>query len=107
MFATWLKKVPDAYLVVLSGPVTLDYANPINGHASAGIQNYYFNAIRNADSGGNLRSRVLVCNYHDPYESIAASHNTIYKNASYLLGRPRITSCPSVGGMSYAGSWHP
>ena len=112
MFATWLRKVPDAHLVILSGPDTLDYAHPttIGGksYASAGIQTYYFNQIRAEDVGGSMRSRVLVCNYTDPTESIADSHNTIYNNASYLLGKPQVTSCPTnIKGMTYIGAWNP
>ncbi len=105
--AMWLKTDPSAHLVVLSGPVTLDSAHPVNGYASAGIQNYYFNAIRSADSGGNLRSRVLVCNYSDAGQSISQSHQTIYSSASYLTGQPMITSCPKLDKMKYDGFWHP
>ncbi len=35
--ATWLKAVPDAYFVILSGPDTIDATHPINGYGSPAI----------------------------------------------------------------------
>lgn len=106
--AQWLQRVPDAHLVVLSGPVTLDYQNPRNGYASAGIQTFYFNPIRALDVAGNLRSRVLVCNYLDPTESIKQSHQTMFARSQGYVAQPFSSACPSLSApLNYAGSWKP
>ncbi len=110
MLATWLRAVPDARLVILSGPTTLDYAyaqqHGLGG--SQGIQQIYFNAIRNVDSSGSLTSRVLICNYQDSSESVSQSHKTIYNEAKYLIGRSIIETCPQLPApLSFDGYWHP
>lgn len=110
MLATWLRDVPSARLVILSGPRTLDYAyskaNNVGG--SQGIQRYYFNPIRSIDKTGSIRSRVLVCNYTDPSETLKQSHYTIYGSAKYLIGRSVIETCPQLAApMKYIDYWHP
>lgn len=109
ILAEWLKANPSARLVILAGDLTADVSRPRDGHAHAGIQNVYFNDMRRL---GVDRSRVLVCNYSVPgtnvnsNSSLNRSHNIMYdKSRPFIQSAP--TSCPSLSGINYQGSWHP
>jgi hypothetical protein len=96
----WLRTNPAAHLVVISGEVSQD-------RNSKGIQETYFNAIRNASQVPftNLRPRVLTCNYdvaHDPDSFNAAQY--------WIQHEISTESCPTlrVGATQWPGvGWHP
>lgn len=98
VLATWLKDNPSAHLVVISGSLS-------QSAKSRGIQEVYFNGIRNA--GGNLRSRVLTCNY-------SISHTNAFLGARYWIRHQigsSMSSCPWLkpGRVTYkpTAGWHP
>jgi hypothetical protein len=98
VLATWLKANPSAHLVVISGSLS-------QSEKSRGIQEAYFNGIRNA--GGNLRSRVLTCNY-------SISHTNAFLGARYWIQHQigsSTSSCPWLnpgrGTYKPTAGWHP
>ena len=98
LYATWLKSNPNARLVVLSGSITQQ-------QSSKGIQQIYFDPIRFAAPGTDIRSRVLVCNY-------STDHYSIYHAGQYWIKHViSANSCPTL---NYNGTrwqptatWHP
>jgi hypothetical protein len=92
LYAAWLKYNTNARLVVLSGKKTQE-------NSSKGIQEVYFNAIRQQAPGTNIRSRVLVCNYN-------ADHYQIYHAGQYWIKHViGANSCPTL---NYDGTyWSP
>jgi hypothetical protein len=101
LLAGWLRANPDAHLAVISSSVISQQNN------SQGIQETYFNAIRNqaAEYGQDLQSRVLTCNYSlDHYHAFFAGQYWI----AHDLGT---TSCPTLsdGSGTYPSTagWHP
>jgi hypothetical protein len=99
----WLRANRSAHLVVISGTIS-------QTARSEGIQEAYYNPIRNAthDYGVNLRSRALTCNYkidHDP-QAFQASRYWI----QHQIGSKQ-ASCPwlSLTGTTYkpTAGWHP
>lgn len=98
LYAAWLKYNNSARLVILSGTRTQQ-------DASRGIQEIYFNAIRNQATGTNIQSRVLVCNYN-------AGHYQLYDAGQYWIKHEiSPNSCPTL---NYSGTywsptatWHP
>ena len=111
ILAGWLRDNPSARLVIMAGDVTADPRHPVNGHAHAGIQNFYFNDVRAA--GASARSRTLVCNYSVPGTnvgdngSLQHSHHVMYQQINRYINASPITSCPSVSGLNQGASWHP
>jgi hypothetical protein len=99
ILAEWLNANPQAHLVVMAGILTQDTAHPINGHAHAGIQNFYFNDVRQYAPAA--RDRILVCDY-------PLSHTEMYGGSNpYIQYAP--FSCPKlgVGAVAPTGQWHP
>jgi hypothetical protein len=115
LLTSWLISNPSAHLVILSGNVTQDSMHPRDNHGSAGIQNFYFNDIRNTQKqlGVDLRSRVLVCNYNVPgtnpksKSSLNKSHEVMFKKTNQFLQQAPLTSCPTVHGLDQGASWKP
>jgi hypothetical protein len=111
ILASWLRANRSARLMVLAGDLTADRTHPVNGYAHAGIQNFYFNAIRAA--GQAVRSRVLVCDYHvpgtDPHsnDSLNNSHSVMYNGSNRYVQQAPLTTCPSVSGAIKGASWRP
>jgi hypothetical protein len=101
-FANWLQLNPNAHLVVISG-------NLSQQNNSKGIQEVYFNEIRNIANANhsNIRSQVLVCNY-------PIDHFTAYFTGQYWI-RHQIgwttSSCPWLTGQGRTykptAGWHP
>jgi hypothetical protein len=79
-YASWLKDVPNARLIVLSGTLT-------QKQDSKGIQEIWFNPIRNQAAGTNIRSRVMVCNYK-------MDHYQIYHAGQYWFKHRIGSTCP-------------
>lgn len=94
MLADWLARDRNNTLMVLAGENTADYANKVNGHAHAGIQNKLFQSIR-TDSRG-VRSQVVVCNYD------GVNHENMWINYKNKMNSPS-RSCPG----SASKSWSP
>ncbi|HET9678323.1 MAG TPA: hypothetical protein VFP21_12555 [Solirubrobacterales bacterium] len=98
VLVSWLRANPQAHLVVISGSDVSQQQN------SKGIQEVYFNAIREA---GGLSSRVLICNY-------LISHENAYFASRYWvqhqIGSTR-NACPwlSMGPAVWKpqAGWHP
>jgi hypothetical protein len=92
-YAAWLRQNPNARLVVIAGTLTQQ-------SASKGIQQIYFQPIRNVAVGTNLRSRVTVCNYGN------LDHYKAYHAGQYWIKNPiGANSCPTL---NYNGTrWHP
>jgi hypothetical protein len=93
----WLQVNPNAHLVAISSSQISQQAN------SKGIQETYFNAIRNASHVPmiNLRPRVLTCNY-------TFSHDDAFFSAQYWIAHEIGTtsqSCPTL--RDSAGTFHP
>jgi hypothetical protein len=111
ILANWLRDNPSARLVVMAGDVTADSLHPVNGYGHAGIQNFYFNAIRAAGSGP--RSRTLVCNYSVPgtnvrdNNSLENSHHVMYRQTNPFIQQGALTSCPGISGLNQGASWRP
>jgi len=111
ILAHWLTVNSSARLVIMAGDVTADPNYPVNGYAHAGIQSFYFNAIRSA--GSSDTARTLVCNYHVPgtdvnsNSSLEHSHHIMYQLTSPYIVQPPLTSCPAVPGLQKGASWHP
>ena len=92
LYAAWLKYNSNARLVILSGTRTQQ-------NSSQGIQEVYFNAIRNQARGTNIRSRVVVCNYN-------AGHYDMYDAGQYWI--KHVVSANSCPTLNYKGTyWHP
>lgn len=109
----WLEVNPNAHLVVISSSEVTQQEN------SRGIQEVYFNPIRNAvnavgHAGGNLSSRVLTCNYNLQQSGGLTGHEKAYLASRYWIqhqiGSYR-AACPqlSVGGhgIDATAGWHP
>jgi hypothetical protein len=111
ILAHWLSVNSSARLVIMAGDVTADPNHPVNGYTHAGIQNFYFNAIRAA--GSSDISRTLVCNYHVPgtdvnnNNSLELSHHVMYQLTNRFIQQSPLTSCPAVPGLQQGASWHP
>lgn len=109
----WLEVNPNAHLVVISTTEVTQLEH------SKGIQEVYFNPIRNATNavghlGGNLSSRVLTCNYNLEKPVGLTSHQKAYLASRYWI-QHRIGStrnaCPqlSLNGSRWnaTAGWHP
>lgn len=109
----WLEINSRAHLVVISG------AGVTQDENSKGIQEVYFNPIRNADKavghrGGDLSSRVLTCNYTFKPSGGLTGHEEAYFASRYWIqhqiGSTR-NACPwlSLSGTTYkpTAGWHP
>lgn len=102
----WLRANAGAHLVVISS------SEVSQKESSRGIQETYFNAIRNA--GGNLSSRVLTCNYTMEKDSNDSGHEKAFFASKYWIqhqiGSTR-NACPwlSLRGTTYkpTAGWHP
>ena len=102
----WLRTNPGAHLVVISTSEVSQQGN------SKGIQESYFNAIRNA--GGDLNSRVLTCNYKMEKDGNDSGHEKAFFSSKYWIqhqiGMAR-SACPwlSLRGTTYkpTAGWHP
>jgi hypothetical protein len=101
VLAHWLAVNPSAHLVVVSGSQVSQHER------SRGIQESYFNAIRNQSAPPrlNLRPRVLTCNY-------TITHQEAFAAAQYWIQHQIGTaSCPTLrtGGKSFGATahWHP
>jgi hypothetical protein len=100
--AKWLAHNSSAHLVVISTTQVSQKEN------SRGIQESYFNAIRQqATSANNLRGRVLTCNY-------TMTHQAAFATAQYWIAHrigTSVKSCPwlSGSGSTYkpTAGWHP
>ncbi|WP_410666759.1 hypothetical protein [Amycolatopsis sp. cmx-4-68] len=99
----WLQQNPNAHLVVISSSEVSQQGN------SRGIQETYFNAVRNASRVPyvNLRPRVLTCNY-------TFSHQQAFYSAQYWINHEigsATSSCPwlNTGGQTFkpTAGWHP
>lgn len=99
----WLRQNPNAHLVVISSSEISQQQN------SRGIQETYFNPIRNASRVPyvNLRPRVLTCNY-------SFSHEQAFYSAQYWINHEigsSTSSCPwlNTGGQTFkpTAGWHP
>jgi hypothetical protein len=105
VLATWLAAKSTNRLAVLAGEVTADYANPVNGHGHAGIQNWLFPPIRNYHNsqGQNIRKQVVVCNY----DHINHEHMWLdFKNA--MNASPiTVSNCPKASKGERVVSWNP
>jgi hypothetical protein len=106
----WLRTNSTAHLVVIS---TSEVSQK---EGSKGIQETYFNAIRNSirSDGGNLNSRVLTCNYKMEKDGNDTGHEKAFFASKYWIqhqiGSTR-NACPllSLRGVPYKASdgWHP
>jgi hypothetical protein len=106
----WLRANPKAHLVVISSSEITQQEN------SRGIQESYFDAVRAA--GGNLSSRILVCDYLLPNDGNEAGHDTAFWASRYWIQHEigstaglTNNSCPqlSLNGSRWNASagWHP
>jgi len=96
VFADWLEANPQAHLVVISGSMS-------QSQDSKGIQEVYFNAIRQR---GGLNARVLTCNYSiSHYDAFLSSKYWIQHQIGYTR-----SACPRLRrGSSWVEptGWHP
>lgn len=103
ILADWLLANPDAHMFVLSGDITAK-----GGHS--GIQNYYFNDVRNAEteSGHDITSRITVCNYTVPRPLAPAKdgHEQMFMGAKRYVD-DMLTECPPVDGATFQQPWNP
>ena len=114
--ANWLIANPSAHLVVISGSAISQQGN------SQGIQETYFNAIRNQSTTvRNLRPRVLTCNYGgpiwyplfgpSPLDSNPFTHEEAFRTAQYWIKHEiGVDGCPwmrDAGRTWYPTAWHP
>jgi hypothetical protein len=106
----WLRADSKSHLVVIS---TSEISQQEN---SRGIQETYFNAIRNSirREGGDLNSRVLTCNYDMKKTGQDTGHEKAFFSSWYWIqhqiGKTR-NACPwlSLRGTRYEATagWHP
>ncbi|MGY2873451.1 hypothetical protein ACVW00_000641 [Marmoricola sp. URHA0025 HA25] len=105
--ANWLAVNRNAHLVVISSYQVSQQ------QSSKGIQQTYFNDIRNlqSSSGIDLRSRVLVCNYGT---KSTFSHQEAFWSGRYWISHQIGSSTSSCPWLNYNGvtwkptaQWHP
>lgn len=107
VLANWLQANLNAHLVVISSYQVSQQ------NSSKGIQETYFNAIRNLQNqtGSDLRSRVLTCNYGT---ATRFSHQDAFYSGQYWIAHEigtSLSSCPTLrddaGSFAPTYAWHP
>jgi uncharacterized protein YraI len=106
----WLRTSPEGHLVIISTSEVTQLED------SRGIQETYFNSIRNSirQEGGDLNSRVLTCNYDMKKTAQDTGHEKAFFSSWYWIqhqiGKTR-SACPwlSLRGTQYEATagWHP